>query len=71
MLFLLRNFSASMSKGINSEFANAMSSRVAGIGFSINGYGYVTVGGSSILSANDNSTWKFYPGIDEDDNNDY
>lgn len=53
------------------EFAHAMSTRVAGVGFSIDGYGYVTVGGSSTLTANDNSTWKFYPGIDENDNNDY
>ena len=45
--------------------------RIAGVGFSLNGYGYVTTGGASTTTANDNSTWKFIPGVDEDDNNDY
>lgn len=53
------------------EFPDNMLTRVGGVAFSLNGYGYVTTGGSSILLANDNSTWKFIPGIDEDDNNDY
>lgn len=53
------------------EFPSAMMTRVAGVAFSLNGYGYVTVGGSSYTDANDNSTWKFTPGIEEDDNNDY
>lgn len=53
------------------EFREAMFTRVAGVGFAINGYGYVTCGGSSVSSANDNSTWKFIPGIDEDEDNDY
>lgn len=53
------------------EFSAAMSARIAAVGFSIDNYGYVTTGGSSLDEANDNSTWKFIPGIDEDDKNDY
>lgn len=54
------------------EFPAAMNSlRVAAVGFSINQYGYITTGGSSLSVASDNSTWKFIPGIEEDDNNDY
>ena len=53
------------------EFPDAMLVRISGVGFSLNGYGYVTTGGVSTTTANDNSTWKFIPGVDEDDNNDY
>lgn len=53
------------------EFRDAMYIRIGGVGFAIKGYGYVTTGGSSLTTANDNSTWKFIPGIDEDENNDY
>lgn len=53
------------------QFPSAMTPRVAGVGFSIKGYGYVTTGGSALLTANNNTTWRFIPGIDEDDNNDY
>lgn len=53
------------------EFPDAMLVRVAGVAFTVNGYGYVTTGGSSIEQANDNSTWRFIPGVDEDENNDY
>lgn len=53
------------------EFPSAMTTRIGGVGFSIKGYGYVTVGGSSLSAANNNSTWKFIPGVDEDDKNDY
>lgn len=54
------------------EFPAAMNSlRVGAVGFTINQYGYVTTGGSSLSTATDNSTWKFTPGIDRDDNNDY
>ena len=50
------------------------SARVSAVGFSLNDYGYITVGGANAASNNptyDNSTWKFTPGIDEDDKNDY
>ena len=54
------------------NFPVAMNSmRVGPVGFSINGYGYITTGGASLEDANDNSTWRFTPGIDEDDSNDY
>lgn len=53
------------------QFPSAMTTRVAAVGFSINGYGYITTGGSSLSMANNNTTWRFIPGIDEDDNNDY
>ena len=53
------------------EFPSAMLIRVAGVAFSLNGYGYVTTGGSSYSDANDNSTWRFIPGVEEDDYNDY
>lgn len=52
-------------------FPAAMATRFGAIGFSYNGYGYITTGGSSVDRSDDNSTWVFYPGIDEDDNNDY
>ena len=48
-----------------------MSKRVAGIGFVYNGYGYITVGGVSQDAGGDNTTWKFYPGIEAEDWNDY
>lgn len=55
-----------------SKFPSAMNSiRVGAIGFTHNNYGYITTGGSTTSNATDNSTWKFYPGLDEDDNNDY
>lgn len=47
------------------------SMRIGAVGFSINQYGYITTGGTSLSAPNDNSTWRFIPGIDEDDNNDY
>lgn len=54
------------------KFSAAMNSlRVGAVGFSINQYGYITTGGTALSNANDNSTWRFIPGIDEDDNNDY
>lgn len=52
-------------------FPSAMITRFGAIGFSYGGYGYITTGGSSISTSDDNSTWVFYPGIEEDDNNDY
>lgn len=55
-----------------SKFPSAMNSiRVGAIGFTHNNYGYITTGGTTTSNATDNSTWKFYPGLDEDDNNDY
>lgn len=53
------------------EMASGMLNRLGGIGFSYGNYGYVTTGGSGITNSTDNSTWVFYPGIDEDDDNDY
>ena len=53
------------------RFSSSMSNRVAGIGFVYNGYGYITVGGVSQDAGGDNSTWKFYPGIEAEDWNDY
>ncbi len=53
------------------SFPAAMSIRFGAVGFSYGDYGYITTGGSSISTSDDNSTWVFYPGIDEDDNNDY
>ena len=53
------------------HFSNAMSPRVGGVGFSIGGIGYITTGGNSLRSANNNTTWKFTPGIEEEDFNDY
>ena len=34
-------------------------------------YGYVTLGGASVGNVIDADMWKFTPGIDEDDDNDY
>ena len=53
------------------RFSSSMSNRVAGIGFVYNGYGYITVGGVSQDAGGDNTTWKFYPGIEAEDWNDY
>lgn len=53
------------------EFSMAMPPRVGGVGFSIKGVGYITTGGSSLGAANNNSTWEYIPGTDEDDTNDY
>ena len=52
------------------KFSSNMASRVGGIGFTYNGYGYITVGGGSYQTAGDNTTWKFYPGIEAEDWND-
>lgn len=53
------------------EFPNVMGLRACGVGFSLNGRGYITVGGSSFSSATTSSTWFFIPGVEEDDDNDY
>ncbi len=53
------------------ELPSAMSNRSYAVGFSLNNYGYITTGGSSLQSPLDADTWKFTPGIDEDDDNDY
>lgn len=45
--------------------------RVSAVSFSLSGYGYVTTGGSSIETAMYQDSWRFIPGIDEDDDNDY
>lgn len=52
------------------EFNSSMNAlRVGAVGFTIKGYGYMTTGGSNLLIGTDNTTWKFTPGIDEDDDN--
>lgn len=53
------------------KFSKNMSTRVGGVGFTYNGYGYITTGGSGTNIANDNTTWKFYPGIEAEDWNDW
>ena len=53
------------------RFSAAMANRVSGVGFTYNGYGYITVGGPSTSSSGDNTTWKFYPGLKARDWNDY
>lgn len=45
--------------------------RVSAVGFALNGYGYVTTGGSSIETAMYQDSWRFVPGVEEDDDNDY
>ena len=47
------------------------SPKVAPVAFSVNGYGFITTGGSSVETAKYRDTWKFIPGIEEDDYNDY
>lgn len=48
-----------------------MPGRVGAIGYSTGTYGFVTLGGTAIGQANFDDTWRFTPGIDEDDQNDY
>jgi len=53
------------------ELPAAMTTRNMGIGFSVNGHGYTTLGGTSYNNEGSATTWRFTPGIDEDDYNDY
>ena len=53
------------------ELPSMMSGRSYAVGFSIDNYGYVTLGGASVGKVIDTDMWKFTPGIDEDDDNDY
>lgn len=53
------------------EMPSQMNTRGFAIAFSLKGYGYVTTGGSSSGRPGDTDMWKFTPGIDEDDDNDY
>lgn len=53
------------------ELPSMMSRRLYAVGFSIDNYGYVTLGGASVRNVIDADMWKFTPGIDEDDDNDY
>ncbi len=48
-----------------------MASRVNAVGFSLGNYGYVSLGGTAVETAAYRDTWKFIPGVDEDDNNDF
>lgn len=45
--------------------------RQAAVSFVFNGYGYITVGGSISGSDTKQSMYKFYPGVDDDEDNDY
>lgn len=47
------------------------SPRVSAVAFDLDGYGYVTTGGSSIETAMFQDSWRFIPGMDEDDDNDF
>lgn len=54
------------------ELSAYMTQRGYAVGFSVNGHGYVTLGGNGILAAPvSQAMWRFTPGIDEDDDNDY
>lgn len=53
------------------ELPSAMTNRAFAVGFTLNDYGYVTTGGTSTGITVDADTWKFTPGIEEDDDNDY
>lgn len=48
-----------------------MPGRVAAIGFSIGNYGYVTLGGTNTDQGQFDDTWKFIPGIDEEEKNNF
>lgn len=53
------------------QLPSRMSARVAGVGFSIGDYGYVTLGGTSTDYGAFDDTWRFVPGIEAEDKNDY
>ena len=58
------------------ELIGVIASRVQGVGFSVSGYGYIGLGSAGVqVSATAGSyykdLWKFTPGIEEDDYNDY
>lgn len=53
------------------ELPAMMSSRAYAVGFTLNNYGYVTLGGSALTNVGDALTWKFTPGADENEDNDY
>lgn len=48
-----------------------MSTRAYAVGFTLNNRGYVTLGGSALTSVGDALVWKFTPGVEENDENDY
>lgn len=52
------------------ELSQFMTTRSFAVGFSVNGHGYVTLGGTSVNQTGDKRMWRFTPGIDEDDDND-
>lgn len=49
----------------------AMSTRSYCVGFTFRDYGFVTTGGTGLDNPITPATWKFWPGIDEDDKNDW
>lgn len=53
------------------EMPSLMTPRGFAVGFTLNDYGYVTTGGSSIASPVDTDCWKFTPNVEEDSDNDY
>lgn len=53
------------------EMPANMSSRSYCVAYSYNGYGFVTTGGTGLDSPLEPTTWKFTPGIDEDEDNDW
>lgn len=53
------------------ELPNTMSNRAYAVGFALNDRGYVTLGGPALTNVNDALVWKFTPGVEEDDDNDF
>lgn len=53
------------------EMPSLMTARGFAVGFTLNEYGYVTTGGSSIRDAIDTDCWKFTPNVEEESDNDY
>lgn len=51
--------------------AAVAAARMQGVGFSVNGYGFITLGGGGMDAPAYQDTWMFIPGIDETDKNDY
>ena len=53
------------------QLPSRMSARVSAVGFSVGDYGYVTLGGTSTDYGAFDDTWRFVPGIEAEDKNDY
>ena len=48
-----------------------MPARQGAVAYTVGDYGYVTLGGTSVEDAAFDDTWRFVPGIDAEDKNDY